>query len=119
VRKKITKKRYGQIKLIITNTGDSTASYITGEPEPFGVLGAGGSEGEFVLWTDAYEESSCVQTDGREIEGGCDGGPSVELDPGEDRSETYEFRATPGTYKIDSRSLEIDDVQYVVEITVT
>jgi hypothetical protein len=103
---KITEKRYDQIKLITTSTGDSTASYITGEPEPFGVLGAGGSEGEFVLWTDAYEESSCIQTDGRDIEGGCDGGPSVELNPGEDRSETYEFRATPGTHKITQEVLK-------------
>lgn len=109
-----TPEKPAQIQFTIQNTGEKEASYLTGEPTPFGILTAG----DHVLWTDAYRKSNCIQTEGREIKGGCDGGPSVTLQPGQRQSETYEFSAPPGEYMVEDGTLEIGTMTYAVEITV-
>jgi hypothetical protein len=95
----------GRLELSVRNESDAQLRLNTGAPRPFGVVQCHperDSETSHLLWTDAYEESGHVQTDGREIEAVDSIGLSVSLAPGESASETYEVPAhlSPGEYVV-------------------
>jgi hypothetical protein len=95
----------GRLELAVRNEADAERQLRTGPPRPFGVVRchpAGASETTHLLWTDAYAESSRVQTDRREVELVDDIGIDVALEPGESANETYEVPAdlSPGEYVV-------------------
>lgn len=106
-----------KVQLSVTNTGDCTVAYRTWTPKPFGVLLAGGK----TLWTDNYREDPGTSTKGKTVVGGTDGGPSVVLRPGEEKSESCEVRASPGNYTIRKigHPLSVDGEVYKPELHVT
>ena len=97
--------RDDRLELSVRNESDAELELNTGAPRPFGVVRChpeGDPETTHLLWTDAYEESGHVQTDGREIELRNDIGFVVPLAPGESASETYEVPTdlSPGEYVV-------------------
>ncbi|KAB1192866.1 hypothetical protein GJR96_05160 [Haloferax sp. MBLA0076] len=59
-----------RIELTLTNHDDEEVEIGSGAPRPFGILRfhpRGESDRRVLLWTDAYEESSHVETDGHSI----------------------------------------------------
>lgn len=114
VRETVTATTPARIRLTVQNTGDAPRTYGTGAPLPFGVL----SVDDTLLWTDEYVKSTHVETEGRRVIGGEDIGLQVTLEPGEQRSDTYDFRAPPGTYTTDEGELQLDDVQYELQLSV-
>ena len=111
------------LKLALRNDADRELDVNTGAPPPFGVLSfrpvegsesddaeGEGSEGDGnrrTLWTDAYEESDHVHTEGSEVTAINSIGLVVTLAPGETASETYE--------------VPVDDLpagEYVVDVSV-
>ncbi|OYR45296.1 hypothetical protein [Halorubrum sp. Ea8] len=87
------------VELTARNETEREIEYVTGAPEPFGVLYDPDAPAA-ILWTEKYVESQHVETEGRRVTGGDDIGISVALAPGGSRSETYEFAAPPGSYSI-------------------
>lgn len=59
-----------RIRLTLRNEDDGTVQVMCGAPRPFGVVRfrpAGDAETSHLLWSDAYEESDHVHTDGRDV----------------------------------------------------
>lgn len=79
----------GRIEVRAQNTGNKPLQWSTGGPPPFGTL----QTDAFLLWTDAYEESSLVSTENGEITGYLDAAVTVALNPGESVTEEYEIQA--------------------------
>ena len=99
------------IELSLTNESETTVGIMTGAPKPFGVLWfhpRGTPDERLILWTDAYEESSHVQTEGHTVKLINSIGLTMDLKPGE--TVTHEFR-------IDQTDLEPG--QYVIENNVS
>ena len=119
-RSEITEESPAVIELIAKNGTESEIEYGTGAPSPFGALYDPDSP-EAILWTEKYVESQHVETDGRRITGMNDIGISVRLSPGESRSETYEFAASPGSYSIQrtGNPLTLGGETYELDITVS
>lgn len=109
----------GGLKLSLRNDADRELDVNTGAPPPFGVLSfrpvdsesddadgesSGGDRNRRTLWTDAYEESDHVHTEGGEVTAVNDIGLVVTLAPGETASETYEVPVedlSSGEYVVD------------------
>lgn len=75
-----------RIRIALRNDADRRAEVFSGAPAPFGVLyyhPAGDPGDRRLLWTDAYEESDHVMTDGREVTGWHDIGLTTGVAPGE------------------------------------
>lgn len=90
----------GRLRLAARNDATSGVRVVSGAPRPFGVVRcrpAGGSaDGERgtrsaarLLWTDAYDASDRVTTDGRSVERTDDAALVSTLAPGESAAETY------------------------------
>lgn len=99
-RETITENDPFTIEFELRNEGDEPIELSSGAPWPFGVLWMQreAPDGPGVtLWTDAYEESTHVGTEGRHVTDVQDIGIIEELDGGESVSETYELHGdTPG-----------------------
>lgn len=119
-RSRITDESPAVIELIARNETESDVSYGTGAPKPFGALYDPDSP-EAILWTDKYDESQYVETEGRQIAGMDDIGLSVTLSPGDSRAETYEFEAPPGSYSIrrTGNPLRLGDDTYELDVAVS
>ena len=119
-----------RLRLSVTNAGDGPLEISNGPPLPFGVLRAEPSRGASVLlWTDAYEESDHVFTDGRAVTGGNSIGLMTRLDAGATAGRTYELDAEDlheGTYRVRTtvgagspgEGGSIEDVPVVIEFGV-
>ena len=97
-----------EIEFELRNEGEDPIEVSSGAPWPFGVVWmereGGSGEPGVTLWTDAYEGSSHVGTEGRHVTYVQDIGLIEELDGGESVTETYEFHGNtpglePGTYR--------------------
>ncbi|MFC4405931.1 hypothetical protein [Haloarchaeobius iranensis] len=57
------------LRLALRNDADGAVSVTSGAPAPFGVLSLRAADGDrrSLLWTDAYEESDHVHTEGRSV----------------------------------------------------
>ncbi|MFC4549650.1 MULTISPECIES: hypothetical protein [Halorussus] len=104
----------GELRLALRNDGDSEVRITCGAPKPFGVLHfrpKGDTDGKQrrLLWTDAYEESQYVNTDGREVTSILDIGLATKLGPGEEATRTFELPADlpSGEYVVED-SLGVD-----------
>ncbi|WP_255169847.1 hypothetical protein [Natrononativus amylolyticus] len=99
------------LEATLSNTTGATVAVSSGAPWPFGVVWADRTDDDgldrersITLWTDAYEESGHVGTDGKRVEGVNDIGLLEELEGGESITETFEIHEeTPnleaGTYE--------------------
>ena len=109
-----TKANGGKLRLTLRNDGESEVKLTSGAPKPFGVLhfrpkGDGDEENRRPLWTDAYEQSQYVNTDGREVKSILAIGLVTKLGPGEETSRTFEIPADlpSGEYVVED-SLGVD-----------
>ena len=109
----------GGLTLALRNDADRELDVNTGAPPPFGVLSfrpvdsgsddadaesSGRDRNRRTLWTDAYEESDHVHTEGGEVTAINGIGLAVTLAPGETASETYEVPVedlSSGEYVVD------------------
>lgn len=85
-----------QFSATLTNATDETLVVNSGAPSPFGVVWASPMESDdrssdLTLWTDAYEESSHVGTDGKHVEGVNDIALVEELEAGETIERAFEL----------------------------
>lgn len=99
-----------RLRLALRNDADSPVEVMTGAPRPFGVLyfhPVGDPDDRRLLWSDAYEESEYVHTDGREVTAVNDIGLVVDLAPGDEADRTFVVEA------------DIPDGEYVVESDVS
>ena len=87
----------GELRLAVKNESDREMELSSGAPRPFGVLRyrakADDDGATELLWTDAYEESEYVETDGRAVTAILDIGLLTTLSPGEKASRTFEIDA--------------------------
>lgn len=93
------------LEATLSNTTDEAIVVSSGAPSPFGVVWAESDDGgkPITLWTDAYEESEYVGTEGKRVEGVDDIGVGEEVGAGESVSRTFEIHEDtpglePGTY---------------------
>ncbi|WP_135830372.1 hypothetical protein [Halorussus halobius] len=105
----------GELELELRNDADRELTVETGAPPPFGVLSfrpvegserddSDGDDGRRTLWTDAYEESDHVHTEGGEVKSVNSIGLAVTLAPGETTGERYEVSTgdlPSGEYVVD------------------
>ncbi|PSQ17371.1 hypothetical protein BRD00_07935 [Halobacteriales archaeon QS_8_69_26] len=97
-----------RIEIALHNESDGTVGVSSGAPPPFGVLrfGPEGSDGPwYLLWTDAYEESTHVHTEGREVTSVNSIAVGTEVDPDDSVSRTFEVEGSDpsnGTYVVES-----------------
>lgn len=80
----------------LTNTSDETLVVSSGAPAPFGVVWASprdsdDRESDVTLWTDDYEDSTHVGTDGKRVEGVNDIGLMEEVAAGETLEQSLEL----------------------------
>lgn len=117
-REEITEEDPFTIEFKLANEGTEPLEVFSGAPWPFGVIWMDRSESDdqsVTLWTDAYEDSSHVFTEGREAVEVEDIGLQETLSPGESVTETYElYHDTPhleeGVYRFDIEPrVEIND----------
>lgn len=85
-----------QFSAVLTNATDETLVVSSGAPSPFGVVWASPMESDdrsssLTLWSDAYEDSSHVGTDGKHVGGANDIGLVEELEAGETIERTFEL----------------------------
>lgn len=105
-----------QLELELTNEAHRPVRITTGAPPPFGVLryrSTDDSETGWLLWTDAYEESSHVTVEDGEVTMVHSIGLSTELDAGESSGRTFTIRESAadldsGTYVVEG-SVGVDD----------
>ncbi|WP_122089416.1 hypothetical protein [Halalkalicoccus subterraneus] len=110
------------IEFALRNEGDEPIEVSSGAPWPFGVPWLeptdASDEPGVTLWTDAYEKSSHVGTNGRHVTAVQDIGLVEELEGGESVTRTYElYSDTPGlepeTYRfrigVGARSGEVSE----------
>lgn len=74
-----------RIRMELHNDADSRVEVLSGAPAPFGVVHyhpAGDPGDRRLLWTDAYEESDHVMTDGHEVTGWNSIGLTTAIGPG-------------------------------------
>jgi hypothetical protein len=95
----------------LTNTTDETLVVSSGAPSPFGVVRASPDdsddfEKDLTLWTDDYEDSSHVGTDGKQVTGVDDIGLVEELDAGE--AIEQEFELHPETPNLEAGAYEAE-----------
>lgn len=117
-REEITEEDPFTIEFILANEGTEPLKVFSGAPWPFEVIWMdhGGSDDQSVtLWTDAYEESSHVNTEGRKAVEVENIGLQETLPAGESVTETYElYHDTPnleeGVYQFEIEPrVEIND----------
>ncbi|WP_306056222.1 hypothetical protein [Natronococcus wangiae] len=84
-----------QFSAALTNTTDETLVVSSGAPSPFGVVWASAKgddyDNDVTLWTDGYEASSHVGTDGKRVEGVEDIGLVESLEADETLERTFEL----------------------------
>lgn len=88
-----------RLEATLTNTAEETIKVSSGAPSPFGVVLAEPDDGEgsIALWTDAYEASEYVGTDGKRVEGVDDITVGEGIEAGESIARTLEIHEeTPG-----------------------
>jgi hypothetical protein len=100
----------GRLRLAIQNEGDRELRTTSGPPRPFGIVrchpkgdsAKGHPETTHLLWTDAYEASDHVRTEGREVKRVEDVALVTTLAPGESASETFHVGTDvpPGEYVV-------------------
>ncbi|MEM4782484.1 MAG: hypothetical protein QXG03_13115 [Halalkalicoccus sp.] len=131
-RETITEDDPFEIEIKLRNDGDGPVETSSGAPWPFGVVwlerADAPDEPGVTLWTDAYEESSHVRTEGRRAVMVEDIGFIEDVDGGESISETYELHGdtpelTVGTYRfsvgVGARAGEVSDsVSLDIELVV-
>ncbi|MCU4752017.1 hypothetical protein OB919_08475 [Halobacteria archaeon AArc-curdl1] len=86
----------GVLEATLTNVHVESVFAQSGGPAPFGILQATPTDGDeeestLTFWSDAYEESSVVGTDGKRVEGADSIAVSVELESRESLTRTYEL----------------------------
>lgn len=95
-----------ELTLVLRNTGDETLGVTSGAPGPFGIQymhPRGDPATRVLLWTDDYEESGHVQTDGRAVVGHTDVGIRTDVAPGEAARQTFEIASADlatGAYEL-------------------
>lgn len=116
----------GVLEATLTNVHVEPVLAQSGGPAPFGILQATATDGTdegstLTFWSDAYEESSVVGTDGKQVEGADSIAVSVELESRESLTRTYElypsapnletgeFEATLGTTLSDDGTFDTSD----------
>jgi hypothetical protein len=96
-----------RLRLTLRNERDGPIEVSSGAPRPFGILyfhPEGGDE-RYLLWSDAYEESEYVQTDGHDVKMVADIGLVTEVAAGETAARTFEIEQSDlptGRYVIES-----------------
>jgi hypothetical protein len=93
------------LRLSLRNDADGAVSVTSGAPAPFGVLSlrAGDGDRRSLLWTDAYEESDHVHTEGRSVTAVNSIGLVTEVEAGGSVSRTFQVAPDigPGEYVLD------------------
>ncbi|WP_114577517.1 hypothetical protein [Saliphagus sp. LR7] len=93
------------LEATLTNTAEEAILVTSGAPAPFGVLRAESDNGDAItLWSDAYEETDHVQTDGKDLETFTNVALVSEFEPEESITRTFEIHAETsnleaGTYE--------------------
>lgn len=132
-RETITENDPFEIEFELRNEGKEPIEVSSGAPWPFGVVWMeptdASDEPGVTLWTDAYEESSHVGTEGRHVTEVEDIGLIEELDGGASVNETYELHddtpgLEPGTHRfrigVGAKSGEVSaGISADFELTVT
>lgn len=80
------------LRLALRNDADGPIQVMSGAPRPFGVLRfhpVSEAEPRRLLWTDAYEESSHVHTDGRQVKMVNSVGLNTAVAPGGEAARTF------------------------------
>ncbi|WP_327053628.1 hypothetical protein [Halomicrococcus gelatinilyticus] len=96
-----------RLRLAVRNESHGEIEVNSGAPVPFGLLDfhpEGGDE-HYVLWSDAYEESDYVQTDGHDVKMVADIGLVTTVAAGETTGRTFEIEQSDlptGRYVIES-----------------
>ncbi|TYL40095.1 hypothetical protein CV102_00495 [Natronococcus pandeyae] len=101
-----------QFSATLTNATDETLVVSSGAPSPFGVVWASPADGDgrssgLTLWSDAYEESSHVGTDGKRVEGVNDIALVEELEAGETVERTFELHLETPALEVGEYEAEI------------
>ncbi|MFD1645177.1 hypothetical protein [Haloarchaeobius litoreus] len=93
------------VEISLRNDADATVSVTSGAPAPFGVLSLRAANGDrrSLLWTDAYEESDHVHTEGRSVTAVNSIGLVTEVEAGGSVSRTFQVAPDiePGEYVLD------------------
>lgn len=93
------------LELSLRNDAEAAVSVTSGAPAPFGVLSLRDVDGDrrSLLWTDAYEESDHVHTEGREVTAVNSIGLVTEVEARASVSRTFEVAPDidPGEYVLD------------------
>ncbi|WP_440990263.1 hypothetical protein [Haloarchaeobius baliensis] len=94
------------LQLSLRNDAESTVSVTSGAPAPFGVLSLRAADGDrrSLLWTDAYDESDHVHTDGRAVTAVESIGLVTEVEAGGTVERTFQVdpELAPGEYVLDA-----------------
>lgn len=95
-----------RLRLSLRNDADAAVSVTSGAPAPFGVLSLSAADGDrrSLLWTDAYEESGHLHTEGRSVTAVNSIGLATEVEAGGAVSRT--FQVSPD---IESGEYVLDD----------
>ena len=96
----------GALRLELRNESDAELRISSGAPRPFGVLNyhpKGDESSSATLWTDAYEETNYVKTEGESVTMVLSIGLMTKVAPGETVGRTFEVDGglAPGRYVIE------------------
>jgi len=117
------------LSLTVENTSSSELALAASPAKPFGVLELVWEDDRTTLWSDRYETSNLVETDGREVTLIRQAEPILRLERGESISQVYSIgdaessrlpRDRPLAVQRDSSNgLTIDGTRFDVELSVS
>lgn len=129
VNKQITKQTSGKISLSLKNASTNELELASLPAKPFGVLELVWNDDKTTLWSDQYETSNLVETNGKEVTVIRQAEPILRLGPGESISQVYsigyeERNRVPhdrslAVQRDSSNSLLIDGTRFNMEVSVS